>query len=79
MNQVLINENMKEMIKFISIPKLSINKSLEIDSDDFYKNYSVENFNKLCKEISDINQNNKISKEEKKIFSLVFNELKELI
>ena len=79
MYQALINKNMKEMIKFINIPKLSINKSLEIDSDDFYKNYSVENFNKLCKEISDINQNDKISKEEKKIFSLVYNELKELI
>ena len=78
MNKILINENMKEMMKFISLPKLSINKSLEIDADDFYKNYTVEDFNKLYDGISDITQNAKMSKEEKNIFSLVYNELNEL-
>jgi len=78
MNKILINGNMKEMMKFISLPKLSINKSLDIDADDFYKNYTVEDFNKLYDGISDITQNAKMSKEEKNIFSLVYNELNEL-
>ena len=78
MNKILINGNMKEMMKFISLPKLSINKSLDIDADDFYKNYTVEDFNKLYDGISDITQNIKMSKEEKNIFSLVYNELNEL-
>ena len=78
MSKTLINENMKEMIKFISVPKLSINKSLEIDADDFYKNYTVEDFNKLYDEISNITRNAEMSKEEKNIFSLFYNELKEV-
>ena len=78
MNQALINDKMKSMTKFISRPILSINKSEERDIDDFYKDYSANDFDKLYEEIKDVKQS-KMTKAEKKIISLVNNGLNEMI
>ena len=79
LNQALINDNMKSMIKFISRPKISLNKSVERDLSQFYKNYVITDFDNLYKDVSKMSKKTKWTQAEQKIISLVYNELNEMV
>ena len=79
LNQALINDNMKSMIKFISRPKISLNKSGERDLSQFYKNYIITDFDNLYKDVSKMSKKTKWTQAEQKIISLVYNELNEMV
>ena len=79
LNQALINDNMKSMIKFISRPKISLNKSGERDLSQFYKNYVITDFDNLYKDVSKMSKKTKWTQAEQKIISLVYNELNEMV
>ena len=79
LNQALINDNMKSMIKFISRPKISLNKSVERDLSQFYKNYVITDFDNLYKDVSKMSKKPKLTQAEQKIISLVYNELNEMV
>ena len=79
LNQALINDNMKSMIKFISRPKISLNKSVERDLSQFYKNYIITDFDNLYKDVSKMSKKTKWTQAEQKIISLVYNELNEMV
>ena len=78
-NRTLINENIKKMAKFLSWPIISVNKNGKRDIDDIYKDYTAINFDKLYEDIINVEQNNRVSKEEKQIISLVYNKLEEML
>ena len=79
LNQALINDNMKSMIKFISRPKISLNKSVERDLSQFYKNYVITDFDNLYKDVSKMSKKPKLTQAEQKIIPLVYNELNEMV
>jgi len=78
LNQALINDNMKSMIKFISRPIISINKNVKRDMNQFYKNYELTDFNNLYEDVSEMSKKPRLTPPEQKIISFVYNELNEM-
>ena len=79
LNQALINDNMKSMIKFISRPIISINKNVKRDMNQFYKNYELTDFNNLYEDVSEMSKKPRLTPAEQKIISFVYNELNEMV
>ena len=78
LNQILINDNMKSMTKFITRPIISLSKSGKRDLSEFYKNYVEKDFDNLYKDVSEMSRKPKLTQAEQKLICLVYNELNEM-
>jgi len=78
LNQILINDNMKSMTKFITRPIISLSKSGKRDLSEFYKNYVEKDFDNLYKDVSEMSRKSKLTQAEQKLICLVYNELNEM-
>ena len=79
MNQTLINNNRKGIIKFLSQPIISINKKEENQLNEFYNNYCETDFDNFNSEISELIRKSQKREGDKKLISLSNRKLKELI
>ena len=78
LNQILINDNMKSMIKFISRPIISLSKSSKRDLNQFYKKYVEKDFDNLYENVSEMSKKPSLTQAEQKLMSLVYNKLNEI-
>ncbi len=79
MNQALTDKKIKGIVKFLSTPIISLNKKESIDKIELYTGYSEDNFDKFYYEISELINNPKKLKYAKKLISLSYQHLKELL
>ena len=80
MYKYLIDDNKKDIINFLSMPKISLyNKKEENDLNSAYLNNYEADFDKFCDKISILSQKSKTEKNEKKLIYLSAQELKKLI
>ena len=79
LNQALINDHMKSMTKFISMPIISLYKSGERNMSQFYKSYELADFDKLYEDILNMSKKHRLTQAEQKILSFVHNNLKEMV
>jgi len=79
MNHALIDKKIKGIVKFLSTPIISLNKKESIDKIELYNGYSEDNFDRFYNEISELINNHKKLKYAKKLISLSYQHLKELL
>ena len=79
MNKILINNNRKGIIKFLSQPIIYINKREENQLNEFYKSYCEADFDNFNSEVSELIQKTEKSQRDKKLLFLSNRQLKELI
>ena len=80
MYKYLMDDNNKDIINFLSMPKISLyNKKEENDLNSAYLNNYEADFDKFCDKISILSQKSKTEKNEKKLIYLSAQELKKLI
>ena len=79
MNQILLDKKTKGIVKFLSTPIISLNKKESIDKIELYSDYSEANFDRFDYEISESIKNSKKLKYSKKLISLSYQHLKEML
>ena len=78
-NEALLNNNRKGIIKFLSRPIISINKKEDNYLNDFYKNYYESDFDNFYSDISELIQKTEKRETEQQLLSLSYKQLKKLI
>ena len=78
-NETLLNNNRKGIIKFLSRPIISINKKEDNYLNDFYKNYYESDFDNFYSDISELIQKTEKRETEQQLLSLSYKQLKKLI
>ena len=78
-NEVLLNNNRKGIIKFLSRPIISLNKKEEKYLNDFYKNYYEADFDNFYSDVSALVQKTGKRETEKQLLLLSNQQLKKLI
>ena len=79
MKQTLLNKNTKGIVKFLTTPIITVNKKESIEKNELYKGYSEANFDRFYYEILDLVKNSKKLKYSKKLISLSYQHLKEML
>ena len=79
MKQRMLNHNLNEIIKFVSRPAISLYKKEEFNYKEIYKKYCEKDFNKLYNITSELVHKSKKMGNEKKIISLMNQQLKEIL
>ena len=79
LNQTLLDRNTKEILKFLSTPIISVNKKVSTENYEVYNRYSEDDFDKFYNEISELVKKPKKMKVDKKLITLSYQQLKELI
>ena len=79
LSQTLLDGNMKEILKFLATPIISVNKKDSIENLEVNNRYSEDDFDKFYNEISELVNKPKKMKVDKKLISLSYQKLKELI
>ena len=79
MKQRMLNHNFNEIIKFVSRPVISLYKKEEFNYKEIYKKYCEKDFNKLYNITSELVHKSKKMGNEKKIISLMNQQLKEIL
>ena len=78
-NKIILDDNKKDIINFLSRPKLSINNKEKNEFDKFYVDYSENDFDKFLNRISQLTKNKDKFKKEKKFIYLINQDLKLLL
>ena len=78
-NQIILDDNKKDIINFLSRPKLSINNKEKNEFDKFYVDYYENDFDKFLNRISQLTKNKYKFKKEKKFIYLINQDLKLLL
>jgi len=78
-NQTLCDPNIKDILKFLSMPIVSVNKNELIINKKNNNRYSDADFDIFYNQISELVKKTKLLKYEKKLISLSYQQLKELI
>ena len=79
MNKTLLEENMKNIINFISRPILSLNKNENDELESFYQSYTDSEFEKFSNDIYEYAKKSDKNIIEKKILNISNKQLKEFI
>ena len=79
-NQVLLEDNKKDIFNFLSRPKLSLNSNRRYDDNNiFYRDFTEANIDKFYQEILELTQKSDLKEFEKKLINLTNKELKMII
>ena len=78
-NQTIYNSNIKDIINFLTTSVVSVNKKDSKKQIQIYDSYSETDFDKFYNEISKLVKNPKKTKYAKKLISLSYQQLKEML
>jgi len=78
-NQIIINDNKKQIINFLCRPIVSIDKKEKDKFDEFYRNYKEKDFNKFSEQIIELVHNPQKNEKQTKLISLSHNHLRSFI
>ena len=78
-NEALLNNNRKGIIKFLSRPIISINKKEDNYLNDFYNNYYEDDFDNFYSDVFELVQKTGKRETEKQLIFLSNQQLKKLI
>ena len=79
MNQTLLDRNTNNIFRFLSTPIISVNKKVSMNNYKICESYSEVDFDKLYNEISKLIQKTKKINYSKKLLSLSYQQLKEML
>ena len=78
-NQIVINDNKKQIINFLCRPIISIHKKEKDKFDEFYKNYREKDFNKFSEQIIELVHIPQKNEKQTNLISLSHNHLKSFL
>ena len=78
-NEALLNNNRKNIMKFLSRPIISLNKKEDNYLNDFYKNYYESDFDNFYSDVFELVQKTEKRETEKQLLFLLNKKLKKLI
>ena len=69
-NKIILDDNKKTIMNFLSRPIISLNKDLEYEFDEFYGKYRERDFKIFSKKLKDLSQNKDKDDNENKLISI---------